>query len=69
MEDATTSKLLVWVREPADIVGMSTSVADRLAAAGTPSSSCLLVRPGMGGAWPDGDGEDAAALLTEGMSA
>jgi hypothetical protein len=66
MEDATTSKPLVSVGEAAYIAGKSESVAHRLAT-GTLPSLRLLVRRGMWEAWHDG--EDIAALLTDGRSA
>ena len=75
MEHATIGKPLVSIGEAADIAGMSKSVAYRLAAAGTlpglvrlPGSR-MLVRRRVLEAWLGGEGEDVAAVPTDGRSA
>ena len=75
MNQTTIGKPLVSVGEAADIAGMSKSVAYRLAAAGTlpglvrlPGSR-MLVRRRVLEAWLGGEGEDVAAVPTDGRSA
>ena len=74
MEDAPTSTPLVSVGEAADIAGKRESVADHLAAAGTlpglvrlPGSRMLVGRRVLE-AWLGGEGEDVAALPTDGRN-